>query len=164
VTDYGVRLTVRVGILSPLACAPFRVVLLYTVSPLRGGRFHRPFQGLSAPRYVSTKFGLTCRNQRTALQYTASHPFSNVRACQAMIDRHPRMPTSSGPSQGKRPVTRSMQTYAPGHPESALQRNPFAVASATSVVHAPVPLLPWTTDGLMCRLWRLIYPIHQIFC
>jgi hypothetical protein len=38
VTDYGVRLTVREGILSPLAYAPFRVVLLYTVSPLRGGR------------------------------------------------------------------------------------------------------------------------------
>jgi hypothetical protein len=54
VTDYGVRLTVRVGILSPLACDPFMVVLLYTVSPLRGGRFHRPFQGFSAPRYVST--------------------------------------------------------------------------------------------------------------
>jgi hypothetical protein len=54
VTDYGVCLTVRVGILSPLACAPFRVVLPYTVAPLRGGHFHRPFQGFSAPRYVST--------------------------------------------------------------------------------------------------------------
>jgi hypothetical protein len=54
VTDYGVRLTVRVGNLSPLACAPFRVFLIYTVSPLQGGRFHRPFQGFSAPRYVST--------------------------------------------------------------------------------------------------------------
>jgi hypothetical protein len=54
VTDYGVRLTVRVGNLSPLACAPFRVFILYTVSPLRGGRFHRPFQWFSAQRYVST--------------------------------------------------------------------------------------------------------------
>jgi hypothetical protein len=54
VTDYGVRLTVRVGILSLLACAPFRVVLLSTVSSLRGGRFYRPFQGFSALRYVST--------------------------------------------------------------------------------------------------------------
>jgi hypothetical protein len=53
-TDYGVRLTVRLGNLSPLACAPFRVFLLYTVSVLRGGRFHRPFQRFSAPRYVST--------------------------------------------------------------------------------------------------------------
>jgi hypothetical protein len=49
VTDYGVRLTVRVGILT-LACAPFRVVLLYTVSPLRGDRFHRPFQLCAALR------------------------------------------------------------------------------------------------------------------
>jgi hypothetical protein len=56
VTDYGVRLTVRVGILSQLACAPFRVVILYTVSSLRAGRFHRPFQGFSAPRYVSTTY------------------------------------------------------------------------------------------------------------
>jgi hypothetical protein len=96
-------------------------------------------QGFSAPRYVSTTFGLTCRNQRTALQSSASHPFSKVRAFQAKIYRHPRMPTSSGPSQGSRPLTRSMQTSAPGHPESALQRNPTAVASATSVVQAPVP-------------------------
>jgi hypothetical protein len=56
VTDYGVRLTVRVGILSQLACAPFKVVLLYSLA-LRGGQFHRPFQVLSAPRYVSTAGG-----------------------------------------------------------------------------------------------------------
>jgi hypothetical protein len=147
VTDYGVRLSVRVGILSPLACAPFRVVLLYTVSPLQGGRFRRPFQGFSAPRYVSTTFGLTCRNQRTALKCTASHPFLKVRAFQAKIDRHPRMPTSSGPSQGSQPVTRSIQASASGHHESALQRNPTAVASATSAVHAPVPASSPIEDG-----------------
>jgi hypothetical protein len=139
VTDHGVRLTARVGILSPLACAPFREVLQCTVSPLRRGRFHSTFQGFSVQSHVSPTLGLTCRNQRTAFQSTASHPFSKERACQAMIYRHPRMPTSSGPSQGSRPVTRSMQTSGPGHTESALPRNPTAVASATSKVHAPVP-------------------------
>jgi hypothetical protein len=44
-------------------------------------------------------------------------------------------------------VTRSMQTSAPGHPESALQRNPTAVASATSAVHAPVPASSPMEDG-----------------
>jgi hypothetical protein len=165
VTHYGVRLSTRVGILSPLACALFREVLLYTVSPLLGGRFHRPFQGFSAPRYVSTAFGLICRKLRTAMQYTPSYPFSKARACQDKIYRHPRLLTSSRPSLVSRPVTRSMQTSATRHPESALRRNSTAVASATSVVHAPVPASSPMEDGrpVYC-LWRLIYPIHLIFC
>jgi hypothetical protein len=44
-------------------------------------------------------------------------------------------------------VTRSMQTFPPGHPESALQRKPTAVASATSVAHAPVPASSPMEDG-----------------
>jgi hypothetical protein len=49
VKDYGVRLPVRVGILSPLASTRFRVFLLYTVSRLLGGSFHRTFLGFFAP-------------------------------------------------------------------------------------------------------------------
>jgi hypothetical protein len=44
-------------------------------------------------------------------------------------------------------VTRSMQTSAPGHPESALQKNPTAVASANYVAHAPVPDSSPMEDG-----------------
>jgi hypothetical protein len=108
---------------------------------------HYTSQGFSAPRYVSTTLGLTRRNQRTPFQYTASHPFSKVRPCQANIYRHPRMPTSSGPSQGKQTVTRSMLGSAQGLPESALQWNHTEVASATSVVHALVPASSPMEDG-----------------
>jgi hypothetical protein len=44
-------------------------------------------------------------------------------------------------------VTRSMQTSAAGHPESALLVNPTAVASATSVVHTPVPASSYMENG-----------------
>jgi hypothetical protein len=85
VTDYGVRLTVRVGIIRPAGLRPFQGnYTIYSLTP-REGSFQRPFLGFSAPRYVSTTFGLTCRNQRIALQFTASHPVSNVRTCQLRL-------------------------------------------------------------------------------
>jgi hypothetical protein len=83
VTDYGVRLTVRVGNLSPLACAPFRVFLLYTVSPLRGGRFHRPFQGFSAPRYVSTTADILIEPSSTSVESVSEF----VKGLQGLVTR-----------------------------------------------------------------------------
>lgn len=40
-------------------------------------------RSVALPQLVGYYTGLTCRNRRTALQLTASHPFSKVRACLA---------------------------------------------------------------------------------
>ena len=55
-------------------------------------------------------------------------------------------------------MTRSTQMSAPGHPESALPKDPTAVASATSAAHAPVPASTPMEDGRH-PVWPLEAPL-----